>query len=231
LSAPHQRWPRMPPLHTGIGQDMVRGHLLRRGVASGVAACGSSHTTLAEGGLRRVGGLSGGGGTAAVSVAWPVKGVIGLCPVEQEGRVSTGGVFRWAVPFEGDGVSGMASSGWWAMMCCASMPRAVCSLAGGLGCRDGHGLGGGGGGTPEVVPGATENVGSTEVAEAAAHVGLRRAAVAVEAVWAVRRARAARGTWAGRVEGQRGTRFVGPSGSWYHADPTGSWGVLRSNGV
>jgi hypothetical protein len=65
----------------------------------------------------------------------------------------------------------MASSGWWAGMCCASRHRAVCSLAGGLGGRvDGDGLGGGGGRTPGVVPGAAENVGSAEVAEAAAQL-------------------------------------------------------------
>jgi hypothetical protein len=43
--------------------------------------------------------------------------------VEQEGRVSNGGVCRWAVPFEGDGLSGMASSGWWARI---AVPRGQC---------------------------------------------------------------------------------------------------------
>jgi hypothetical protein len=106
--------------------------------------------------------------------------------------------------------------------------RAVYSLAGGLGGRAyGDGLGGGGGGTPEVA----ENVRSAEVAEAAAHVGLPCAAVAVEAVWEDRPARVAREAWIGRAEGQRGTRFVRPSGGWCHADTTGSWGALRAYGV
>jgi hypothetical protein len=56
---------------------MLWGRLRRRGGASGVAVCGVSHMTLAEVGLQRVGGLSGGGGPVTVSAAWLVKGVGG----------------------------------------------------------------------------------------------------------------------------------------------------------
>jgi hypothetical protein len=90
------------------------------------------------------------------------------------------------------------------------------------------------GGGDGRTPGVAENARSTEVAAAAAHVGLPCATGAVKAVWAAwcaRVAQVARGALAGSAWGQRGARIVGLLRGWCHADSNGSWGALQAGGV